>query len=1230
MASNSNSRILLVPAGDDDVPISLDELPSMDDDEWEVIISLLTGESHSSNRPDASLWTRMAFEYLQTNREDHAIELLTKGTQILRGTETASNLHSMLSFYFLNKVKTSPKTILNNPRYQDLKLIQEIKEKAYHLNDSTKHSVNATTLAGKNLISILNKALLLLENGKNDECINQLEIILNSQPRHTVALFAKACILLRKKNYQSALLIYQSLLRLTLDIDKKAKQRRESRRMEESGMDLDDHQEGEGGGGWKGPDPRIGIGLCLLGLNRPSDAIRAWERAAALNPNSSAPNLLLGLTALNTAKQLAPLQPGAYGYSPSFNNNGDAGLGGCSEEEARQKAYKDGIDHIQKAWKGDNKNAMTAIILAEHISSRASSLASTSQEVNNSDIMNQFNKALKLCEHAIQYADNRPALIQASLIFARTSHLASDVAANAFDPVSSTSMAGGEMGNESVELRAQAQRNYQRVIDDLLSQSNATSNSLSATSASSSSQSLNVVGSGNVLPNGLALAILGSAQLQVLRNEELAAMNTLDLLLSRNWSNSTNYPLSTLLEPNILASSLRYFSHPGASVQQKSSDFLRAKIGLERTLRIINATCREVYLRLNSDESLSEENEESKKFKVEISKEEEEEEKTWESRRIVEGINDNVILSRAVSRTPLVNEPLSLNSFKNIASLFNSTKLHVLMAQLCQRGQSDSDIERSIQEWRVAAEKESSRLGIDLNDLKNLDNLKDEDLNDLVCCLINQNALLVLKGLEEKSDWDPLAKPNDDKDSSQSRSNFSNPVRTEILTEAVQNLEVVLELLSKIEASKPIASSTSQYFSSAISGGSNQLEVEPLRLIVSYNLARALEGLAEEVRAVKIYDEILEKHSEYTDAKVRKALIYLGASSKSYSSKDGVISPLLYSSKQGSSPSKLVSNWNKDLSNSLFKEALLSNPSSLSIRLSYVSFLSGSLPCSKSATWSIVKDILAEPFLGSNSQGIQLFGSANTAKTMAETARKDSFTLAALGWVYYNLALQARPGPNFKKEKEKGMLRSSDLFDKALTEDSRNCFAAQGLAILLAEDAIGEATFNAVNSGSLASNSKDPKVNIVNQQLLGQVKYLTGMNVEQRRKLGADESLSILGKLRELKDSEHVQICIGHANMMKEEFERAAKAVSTWNSKLKVDLFFCSLRLVPSRLTFSRLLVSSNKLHRDTSAIRIQQSYNNFQEQLSLKLLEPPLSNCWRLPSIISRQLWSSWKVDWR
>ena len=64
-----------------------------------------------------------------------------------------------------------------------------------------------------------------------------------------------------------------------------------------------------------------------------------------------------------------------------------------------------------------------------------------------------------------------------------------------------------------------------------------------------------------------------------------------------------------------------------------------------------------------------------------------------------------------------------------------------------------------------------------------------------------------------------------------------------------------------------------------------------------------------------------------------------------------------------------------------------------------------------------------------------------------------TYTLGALGWAYYQLGLHAPPGA----DRAKSMLRAADLLDKALAAEPHNVFAAQGLAILLADDALGDA-----------------------------------------------------------------------------------------------------------------------------------------------------------------------------
>ena len=89
------------------------------------------------------------------------------------------------------------------------------------------------------------------------------------------------------------------------------------------------------------------------------------------------------------------------------------------------------------------------------------------------------------------------------------------------------------------------------------------------------------------------------------------------------------------------------------------------------------------------------------------------------------------------------------------------------------------------------------------------------------------------------------------------------------------------------------------------------------------------------------------------------------------------------------------------------------------------------------------------------------------------------------------------------------MLRAADLFDKALAANPQNVFAAQGLAILGADDASGDPNV-----------APDP--------------------LEARRKAAAEDATALFGKLRDVRDDASVYVCQGHAFMLCGAWDRAA------------------------------------------------------------------------------------------
>ena len=138
-----------------------------------------------------------------------------------------------------------------------------------------------------------------------------------------------------------------------------------------------------------------------------------------------------------------------------------------------------------------------------------------------------------------------------------------------------------------------------------------------------------------------------------------------------------------------------------------------------------------------------------------------------------------------------------------------------------------------------------------------------------------------------------------------------------------------------------------------------------------------------------------------------------------------------------------------------------------------------------------------------------MFGSASVARRAADEARHDAYILGTLGWAYYQLGVHAMPGPNQRAERAKCMLRAADLFDKALAANPQNVFAAQGLAILVADDALG-----------------DP--------------HAAPDVMEARRRTAAEDAAALLGKLREVRDDASVYVCQGHAFMLCGAWDRAA------------------------------------------------------------------------------------------
>ncbi|CBQ71509.1 related to Tetratricopeptide repeat protein 1 [Sporisorium reilianum SRZ2] len=994
-----NRTLDLPVAVNESISLDLDPLPPAED--IQVFLEALVYE-----RPPSKYWSRLASQLYIENRIPEAIQVCAKGVQVLASHKPAETipLRALLAAFSLNNARSAPKIILHDARYQRLAPNQQIKDAFY--KESAANQAQAHMIDPKHHINQLSKAIALTNTGQNDGASNIFDAILNQHPRHALALLGKACILLRKRQYAPALKLYQQALEVSLLVQTKA------------------DKDGENATtlGWRGPDPRVGIGLCLWGLGHHDAARKAWKRAVQLNAKNAAAHLLLGISSLNLVKQTARLVPGTFGAHVER-----------SEDEARELAYTEGMSSLHQSWKLDKSNATAAIVMSEYFINNAAQAKNQPGPVPQAEqaAMAHYATALKLAEHAIQYSEGRVGVNHAQLVYARASHLASQLSINAAQP----------------ELRLQAQRYYARVVDDV-------TRVLSSATASNAANNAQ-------LQLCLSLATLGLAQCQVANRDPLAAINTLDALTSR----PTNSVSATqTIELSLLAASLRAQSHPGATASERQADAERARIILDRALRLIKAAKLDAY----GPQALFAQPDELPSASPATT-----------SVATADAAAD-VPAALAKASLSIRTEDLSKTALEAIASLGSDPLTRVEFAELLQT----EDLARATSAYaeglELAKAKASTRG-------QNVDAIHDDQaatnvalLASLETCL---GAVLAIRATDI-----PVTDPQREEE------------RKWLLQRSISRLESAVtaaaNAVNAFSASAASAPATTARLEA-------QRTVDAVKLIASYNLGRANEAADNVDVAREAYQSLLRAHPEYTDAKVRLAILNVANA------------PAITTGPDAVAKAKAL----RDATNALLKEALDSDPGNLDTRSTYVCFLAGEFPGSPAPAWGTIKEFTAQLFASATEPKLQAaFGGVAAAKAAVESGRRDAHTLASLGWAYYQLAVHAT-GPTAKADRSKNMMRATDLMDKALGADGRCAFAAQGMAILLAEDAFAETAGG--TSLTLPTIGGAP---------------------DERRKQNADEALAILSKLRELKDEGSVHVCIGHVLMQKDEFERAHKS----------------------------------------------------------------------------------------
>ncbi|EGO00400.1 hypothetical protein SERLA73DRAFT_122419 [Serpula lacrymans var. lacrymans S7.3] len=272
---------------------------------------------------------------------------------------------------------------------------------------------------------------------------------------------------------------------------------------------------------------------------------------------------------------------------------------------------------------------------------------------------------------------------------------------------------------------------------------------------------------------------------------------------------------------------------------------------------------------------------------------------------------------------------------------------------------------------------------------------------------------------------------------------------------------------------------------------------EGMSTSILYNLARVYEEKGDDTMASEAYDKLLTRHPEYADAKIRQA--------------------------------QMLANLNHpNEAHELLKQALSSQNSNLNLRAFYTYFLiQSNLP-------KPAKDFVFA--------------------TLKDHDKYDVYSLCAAGWIMYHQSRESRDAsPKGLEERRRGFQRSAEFYEKALQYDPNCAVAAQGLAIVTAEDSLG--SFSAPSSSST--------------------------DEAQKRFKNARDALDVFAKVRESLNDGSVYVNMGHCYYARDEFDRAVESYETASSRFysghNVSVLLCLCRSWYAKANKDQSFTSMNK-----------------------------------------------------
>ncbi|BGP38925.1 protein required for normal CLN1 and CLN2 G1 cyclin expression [Rhodotorula kratochvilovae] len=260
-------------------------------------------------------------------------------------------------------------------------------------------------------------------------------------------------------------------------------------------------------------------------------------------------------------------------------------------------------------------------------------------------------------------------------------------------------------------------------------------------------------------------------------------------------------------------------------------------------------------------------------------------------------------------------------------------------------------------------------------------------------------------------------------------------------------------------------------FDGSFDGG----ETDAALTVVGFNLAAVREALGDVDKAKSEWQGLLQVHPEFVEAKARLALLAI--------------------------KSKDRAQW--DTAHNLIKEALTSQPANAELRALYTFCLF------ETGQYRVARDF--------------------ARATLKEVSRHDVYALCASGALYY---LEARENKSSHKDAQRDRVakftRAAEFFDKALQVSPACAFAAQGLAIGLAESTFGNGPAEAAVSVAASGGA-------------GGVGAPQPLTEGQARMRNARDALNVLTKVKESVNDASVYINIGHCHFQRGEYDRAVE-----------------------------------------------------------------------------------------